>query len=401
MAHAQLSPSSAERWITCPGSVALCRNLPDSSSSYADEGTAAHDLAAKCLESGKDAAEFIGQTVDKGFVVDSTMAGYVQQYVDFVRFVRDAEGSTLLVEQRLPIEYITGEVGATGTSDAVVLGRTILTVGDLKYGMGVKVEAENNPQLRIYALAALREFSMVQDFTHVRMVIHQPRLNHVSEATMTVEELEAFGESAWNAAVETRKEGADLVPSDKGCKFCRAKATCPALREAVALTVRGAIESPMSVDEFDDLTANTPTTETTSDYLSVAMSKVDLIEGWCKAVRAEAERRLLAGETVNGYKLVQGRRGSRQWKDSALAEQTLKQMRVPHDRMFDYSLVSPTTADKLAKEGVIGPRQWPRVLELITQSEGKPSVAPLSDKRPAISLDVSDAFSDLTQSTQE
>lgn len=88
MAHAQLSPSSAERWITCPGSVALCRNLPDSSSSYADEGTAAHDLAAKCLESGKDAAEFIGETVDKGFVVDSTMAGYVQQYVDFVRFLQ-------------------------------------------------------------------------------------------------------------------------------------------------------------------------------------------------------------------------------------------------------------------------------------------------------------------------
>lgn len=308
----------------------------------------------------------------------------------------------LFVEQRLPIASITGEDGATGTSDAVVLCDTTLVVADLKYGMGVKVEAENNPQLQIYALAALREFSMVQDFTHVRMVIVQPRLNHISEHTMTVEELEEFGVSAWNAAVETRKENADLVPSDKGCKFCKAKATCTKLRETVWNTTHNG-DGPACESDFDDLTVADAAhiAVCNDDWVGAAMSKVDLIEGWCKAIRAETERRLLAGSPVQGFKLVQGRRGARQWTDAAEAEKTLKAMRVPHDRMFDYSLVSPTTADRLAKEGVIGPRQWPRVAELITQSEGKPSVAPLSDKRPAISLDVSDAFNDLTQSTQE
>jgi hypothetical protein len=117
------------------------------------------------------------------------------------------------------------------------------------------------------------------------------------------------------------------------------------------------------------------------------MSKVKLIEIWAKAIRAEVERRLLAGETVNGWKIVQGKRGYRQWTSEDEAEAVLKAMRVPHDRMYYYAVVSPTTADRLAKEGVIGPRQWHKLQALITQAEGKPSVAPESDKRTALALD--------------
>jgi hypothetical protein len=134
-----------------------------------------------------------------------------------------------------------------------------------------------------------------------------------------------------------------------------------------------------------------------ADVLADCMAKVDLIEGWCKAVRAEVETRLLTGKPVRGWKVVQGKKGNRKWSSDADAEAMLKAMRIPHDRMYDYAVISPTSAEKLAKAEVIGPRQWPRVAALITQAEGKPSVAPESDKRPALVMSaVADAFNDVT-----
>jgi len=225
-------------------------------------------------------------------------------------------------------------------------------------------------------MAAHEEFSLAEDFKTVRMVIHQPRLGTVSEWTQSVEDLEAFGVEAWNAAIDTRKPDAILKPSAKGCKFCRAKATCPAIRAEVMDTF-DAIPEPLDAD---------------AGHLSQALSKADLIEGWLKAIRAEVESRLFAGLEVPGFKVVQGKRSNRAWSDKTEAEAMLKSMRVPHDQMYDYSIISPTSADKLAKllgkDGtpVIGPRQWPKVQALITQSEGKPSVAPNADKRPAMAM---------------
>lgn len=368
MAHAELSPSSAVRWMACPGSVALTKGMADTSSAHADEGTLAHEFAEAVLAEKPWAKTLAPDMVEN-----------VTKYVNYVRDVVRGVNGTLLVEQRLPISGITGEPDAHGTSDVVILSEDELIVVDLKYGMGVAVEAENNPQLQIYALAALHEFGLVQDFKTVRMVIHQPRLNSVTEWVQTVEELEAFGKTVAEAAVATAMRDAPLVPSAKGCRWCKAKATCPALRAEV-------------MDQFEVV----PDTAE-PDALADSMSKVDLIEGWCKAVRAEAERRLLAGEPVAGFKIVQGKRGNRQWSDATTAEQTLKTMRLKHDEMYEYKLISPTTAENLAKDGAIGPRQWPKVLELITQSDGKPSVAPESDKRPALVMSaVLSDFDDVT-----
>lgn len=364
--HAQLSPSSAARWLACPGSVALCRDLPDTSSKYADEGTDAHQLAAICLTTSTDAADYVGRRMELGHVVDAEMAAHVQSYVNYVRDL----GGVLMVEQRLPITSITGEPEAEGTSDAVVLLGDELVVVDLKYGMGEAVEADNNPQLMIYALAALEEFCIVQDFRTVRMVIHQPRLNSVSEWSVPISELEAFGKTVSRAATATADPDAPLNPTTKGCRWCKAKATCPAL----------------AAEALDDFEAIDPANVST-DELSYAMSKADLIEGWLKAIRAETERRLLEGRTVAGWKLVQGKRGNRAWADKAEAEALLKAMRLKHEEMYEYSVISPTTAEKLFKSNVIGPRQWPKVSALITQSDGKPAVAPASDKRPALVLD--------------
>ena len=131
--------------------------------------------------------------------------------------------------------------------------------------------------------------------------------------------------------------------------------------------------------------------------LARAMAAADLIEGWIKAIRAETETRLLAGVVVPGWKVVQGKRGNRAWTDKVAAEAMLKSMRVPHDQMYDYSVISPTSAEKLSKTESIGPRQWPKVQALITQSEGRPSVAPESDKRPALVMSaVADDFADMT-----
>ena len=129
------------------------------------------------------------------------------------------------------------------------------------------------------------------------------------------------------------------------------------------------------------------------------LGAVDLIEGWCKAIRAKAEAELLAGRPVPGFKLVEGRRGARRWADDKEVEATMKSMRMKLEEMYDFSLISPTTAEKLHKAGTIGPRQWPKLQGLITQSEGKPSVAPASDKRPALVIQASaDDFANVTES---
>jgi hypothetical protein len=149
------------------------------------------------------------------------------------------------------------------------------------------------------------------------------------------------------------------------------------------------------MDDFDTVVPETAH----EDDLARVMANASLIEGWVKAVRAEVERRLLAGEPVPGYKLVQGKKGNRQWANPDEAEATLKSMRIKHDQMYDYKLASPTSIEKLAKAEEIGPRQWTKIQTLITQSDGQPSVAPASDKRPALvtSAAASD-FDDVTSS---
>jgi hypothetical protein len=398
--HAELSPSSAARWMRCPGSVKACDGLPDEPSKFADEGTAAHFLASECLTRDEEPFSHLGRTIlvtragaewlPKGwaagnaassFLVDQDMCLAVLDYVDYVRGVAKSTGGQTLVEQRLPIDSITGEAGAHGTSDAVILAERELIVIDLKYGRGVAVDAEDNEQLQIYALAAFREFSLAQDFDRVRMVIHQPRLGAVSEATLSIDDLADFGERVLEAAGFTQYPDALLNPSEEACRWCRAKATCPALRAEV-VELFGAVPAPQAES---------------ADVLADCMAKVDLIEGWCKAVRAEVETRLLTGKPVRGWKVVQGKRGNRKWTSEAEAEEALKAMRIKHDQMYDYSVISPTTAEKLAKTEVIGPRQWPKLQALITQAEGKPSVAPESDKRPALVMSaVDEEFEDVT-----
>jgi hypothetical protein len=368
--HAFLSPSGAPAWTLCLAKPHMELGLPDQSSRAADEGTAAHELRALCLTNDMDAAAYLGRIIE-GFEVTDEMAEAVQKSVDVIR----ALPGDKQIEVSLDISHITGEPGARGTGDTVILDydNATLVIDDYKHGRGVSVFAEENEQLLIYAGAALTEYEMLADWQRVTMRISQPRIDNDSEWSISVADLRSrLAEISSIAAriLAGDKDSLPLVPGEKQCRFCKAKATCPALLKTVMADF-DAVRPPEPAPDAD---------------LARVMANADLIESWIKAVRAEVERRLLAGQAVPGFKLVEGRRGSRKWSNEAEAEAALKSMRVKHDQMYDYSVISPTSAEKLAKADVLGERQWTRLQSLITQSDGKPSVAPVTDKRPAINV---------------
>jgi hypothetical protein len=383
--------------MRCPASVALEQDCPDTSSEYADEGTAAHELAQIALTENRDADAYIGRVIPVGereFTVDEDMAAYVQVYLDEVRTL--AGGGELFVEQRVDFSSALGVEDSFGTSDAVIVKGTELILVDLKYGRGVQVGAEQNEQMLLYAIGGLDAFGLAAEFETVRLVIVQPRLGWTSDWSCSVDEVGSFAQHAKAAAFEVtiflgeHLRGAEIIgaPGEKQCRFCKAKAICPALEKEVQESVLGS---------FEDLTAKNVADATDklqfvfSQALGRRMDAVELIELWCKAVRARAEAELLQGRRVDGWKLVEGRRGARRWRSAEDAEATLKAMRLRTDEMYDLSLISPTTAEKRLKDS---PRRWSKIKELIEQPAGKPSVAPAYDKRPA--LNVADDFSDLT-----
>lgn len=402
-AHARYSPSGADKWMNCIGSVAMEDGLADSGSTYAREGTCAHMVAALCLTQPCDPVVYLGKRFDvegQTFECNHEMVGAVRMYTRAVfQRIQDYKlaGATveLHVDQEVPIGHLTGEEGATGTADVVIIaifkdGTAVVDVWDLKYGKGVFVSVVENKQTRIYALGALRKFEFSAEFTKAKMNIHQPRLNDKpSEWECSIEELLAFGkevtEKAGLASDAFRfkdqwlgPEGSEhyLTPGEKQCQFCRAKALCPAL----AKHVRDAVGAEFQVLAYATVdTAPIPPPSNNAE-LGVKMAAIPLINLWCKAIKVEVEAKLNSGEEVPGWKLVLGQKGDRVWIDESAAEKTLKGFRLKSEEIYNYKLISPTQAEKLLKSQ---PKRWVKVEPLYGRAEAKPMVAEASDKRPA------------------
>lgn len=429
--HALLSPSGFQALMLCPAKPAMERGRADESSEYADEGTAAHFLAAECLRGGMSIE--VGDVIAVGpdgecawldghpgthadpafryFTVDADFAENVQAYVDLVNgraqmYIQLGATVELFVEQSVPIGHITGEDGAEGTADTVIVAvfpdRVLVEVIDLKFGRGVEVSAEDNPQLKLYALGAVEKFGMVYDFTHASMLISQPRISdRPSEAQCTVQELQAWAENdARPAAFQAMQiyrlplwpaAGGDHAsnhcrPHEDACRFCKAKADCGALAGAVQTALQREFTdlTTASEPERDAIVETSVTTADAAGDLGAKMDAVPLVEMWCKAIRGRVEKRLLEGQPVAGYKLVEGKKGNRQWSDETAAATLLrKTFRLKVEDAYDLKLISPTSAEKLLKAT---PKRWAKAQTLIKQSEGKPSVAPIADKRPALQV---------------
>jgi hypothetical protein len=400
--HAVLGPSGWATWGNCPGSVPLSEGIVKQTSRYAKEGTAAHALLEHCLTTGADAETLIGERYEvegESFAVDNEMADAVNSSIDIVRtLIKTEDGDVIFVEQSVPLTFMTGEPDAYGTADIVGLteGGTVLVVADFKYGQGVQVYASEllpqegakrpNGQLSMYALGWLHQYGAVyEDITHVKLVVLQPRIEWVDEYTLPLEALrdmesvirEAAGQVELNKQVYAEGNDLDLIPGEKQCKFCNAKAICPALK-AVVSTGLATIAEPSKVEHFEDLTlpkqasAVAVNPGVTGEKLAEFMRAVPLIEEAVKAARAEVERRLFAGEEVPGFYLGVGRKGRRQWADPEAALQELtKSGRLKVVEALERKPISPTTAEKLLKDR---PKIWSKIAPQIVQPEGKPSV---------------------------
>lgn len=404
--HAIASPSSAIKWITCANSLAAELGQPDESSGAADLGTDKHTLLTECLTTGADAAHYIGAVMQKGNTVDEAFARGVQNVVDNVRgrianYENLGARVEMDLEQDVPIDHITGEEGATGRADVVLriywADATDAEVIDAKFGWS-EVEANENPQLMMYAAGVIEKFSLTDEFRDVTLIIEQPARQSesiVSEQILSeavIEWAETVASPAATKALMIRKlaeQGQralrmeDFKVSERGCQWCKAAAVCPAMLEHVEKAIESTFEAlevgePMAVELLP------------VESLGEKFEALEIIEDWIKAVRARIEQELLAGKKIPGLKVVAGKRGNRQWQDDAEAEAMMKKFRLKLEQMYSFKLLGPKPILEALKDQ---PRRLKQIEALVVQPNGKPHVALESDKRPALEITpVEDGF---------
>ena len=371
--HAKLSSSASKRWLGCPGSVKLSEHYPNGSSIYADEGTIAHGMAEGMISKDDklvqkyevEAAKFYGEHPElNGTFLEMKMI--LQPYVDYVfeeyaAQVHEDGAAQLMTEERVDLtEYIPG---GFGTSDVVILRQGRLHIIDLKYGKGVSVSAEDNPQLKLYALGTLARFDMLYDIKDVVMTIYQPRLDNVSTDTIKAKDLYAWGE-------EVIKPGAQLALSEDApvhagdwCQFCPARYDCKErARDAMELQkyLGRMVLSPEEIAEI--------------------LGKIDRLTKFAEDIKDSALTKALDGEEIPGWKVVEGR-SIRKYVGSE--EEIVRQCEgAGYDQalLYERKLLTITNMEKL-----MGKKQFAEVLgAYVEKPEGKPTLAPESDKRPAI-----------------
>lgn len=417
--HSENSASAFAADMRCPGRRVLQAGYPNTSNAAADAGTAMHSVAEAVLKAndGIIPANYVGDAIDvaEGKTVTFTAdhADLVQIYVDNIREMT-ANVEFVSYENRVHYGQWLGvdDAVAFGTADCIALQGDEIQVHDLKTGYK-PVIADDNEQLMLYALGAIQKFGdfASQDVRRARLVIHQPKVQRApSEWVVSIEDLEKFAAKAKAAVAMIAKakssfgyagmkqsewEALYLRAGPTQCEYCRARPTCPAARDWFRETVAPTGAPVASPEEFEAIELPDPKTATDAEWLAAVLNRADDIEGWLKACRAEGERRLLAGEDVPGWKIVEGKRGNRQWIDAAQAEELFKTFRMKQEDMYDFSLKSFPQMEKRfgpkaklaeGEKPIIGPRQWIKVEALMHQPPGRKHMAPASDPRPAVSI---------------
>lgn len=386
-AHSPVGPSSAHRWINCPGSVAATADAPDKATAHSIEGTAAHTLTEWCRLHRRRADEYLGETVQVrrdgttfGVAVDAEMVDAVNEFLDFVgQFPGEA-----FVEIR--VDYSDHAPGGFGTLDDARLSPGLAVITDFKYGQGVPVAATDNEQLLLYALGVYLEYDWIYEFENFVLAIVQPRIGNTDRWEITREQLLAWARDVLAPAAKAIQDPAAPLKAGEWCRWCRIRDVCKTRAEAVFETLVG---------EFDSLDDAIPQAgvkrrrETlTNDQIAAILTQVPLIEKWIKDIETHAIAELAHGHRVGDWKMVEGR-GGREW---GLQEYQIKEAwaaaGVDPLEMYETKVVTPAKAEKL-----IGKKHefW-QTPGLVLKKPGKPTLAPGSDKRPALALDPNTEF---------
>ncbi len=360
--HALLSASSAYRWLACPPSALLSAKYEDTSSSYAQEGTAAHALAEyKVLKAlGRKAGDptenldYFNEEMDEA--TDAYAAYVFEQVTEAKKATTDP---IVLVEQR--VDFSTYVPDGFGTADALIIADSKLFITDLKYGRGVLVEADHNPQLMCYALGAYEMFSALYDIETVSMTIFQPRRDNVSVFEIKASDLLGWAENTLKPAATLAAQGEGEFTVGEHCRFCKAKADCRARAEANLALARYDFALPPTLTDAD---------------IEAILPLLDELTSWAEDIKAYALTRAVAGKEWHGYKLVAGRSNRKYVNEDAVAKKVSDAGFNPYEE----KLLGITAMTKL-----LGKNRFEELLEgLIEKPQGKPTLVPESDKRPAM-----------------
>lgn len=353
--HALLGASSAHRWLTCTPSAVAGSKYENTGSEYAAEGTLAHAVA-EAIVGGHP--ESIPKEATK------EMRNHAEAYKDFIfERITSENNGILLLEQKVDFSEWVPE--GFGTCDCIIIQNHTLTIIDYKYGKGVQVEAENNPQMRLYALGAVNDFGIAYDFDTVEMIIFQPRLDHISTDAISVNKLLEWAENTVKPAAKKAYKGkGDYVPGEH-CRFCPHAGKCRAL-------------SRMCTDFAEVHGARLKVSQIAPFEVAEILAMEPIINTWLKAVKGKALEAMLNGEEVPGFKVVEGR-SNRDWVDTQMVREVLRDNGYQESDYIETKFMSPA-----GLEGSIGKKTVAELLGgQITKTAGNPTIAKITDKRPA------------------
>lgn len=369
--HALLSASGAHRWLHCTGSPLLEKDFPDSTSVYAQEGTLAHYLCELKLmaytgEITKRKLTSMKNKLVKSELWQPEMDSTSEAYLDYIKDITMSYTvkPVILIEKKVDFSRYVPE--GFGTADCLVLAGDTLHVVDYKHGKGVVVDADHNPQMMLYALGAMSELSLLYRFKFVHMTIVQPRVNNISEFTMTADELIEWGEKVVKPKAEAAMSGKGEFEAGDWCRFCRAKQQC-----------KTRYESNDSL--YPELSERHDPRLITLAELGEYLKRGKDMAAWLEDMKEYALSESLAGADVPGWKAVEGR-GSRVFTDTDEAVDTLIKNGIDESVLYERRVLTLAQMEKAVGKKAFGEL----VGDLVVKNPGKPTLVEESDKRSRI-----------------